>query len=325
MPTVFYRGPACPADPGLLGTLEDAELLRRFVAGDDRAFAVLVQRHSALVLGVCRRVLGHAQDAEDAFQAAFLILARKARSIRRQQSLAGWLYKVAYRTALRARANLALRKARERRACENRDALGTGEPACSDVGQVLDEEVRRLPEKYRTPVLLCYLQGQTNEEAARNLHCPTGTVKVRLWRARELLRRRLERRGLAISIGLLLASCLEQARAAVPEPLLATARGAGRADAGLASRPAVLAEQVLKGMALARIKVGITVLFTVLLLTIANGLTQQAHASTASLEKAFPAKPTLPRPPATDAPGPDNGGPPCLLVEQHPPEQGRSS
>jgi RNA polymerase sigma factor (sigma-70 family) len=321
-------GPPTPVDPdlhdytALLADLADAELVRRFAEGrDDAAFTVLVQRHGALVLGVCRRVLGHAQDAEDAFQATFLILARKARAIRRLQSLGSWLYKVAYRTALRARANQARRKARESNACEGRAVLTFDGPH-DDVGELLDEEVRRLPEKYRVPVLLCYLQGRTNEEAARQLHCPTGTLKIRLLRARELLRRRLSRRGVALSLAVLLTTCLEQARAGVPEPLLAAAARAGSpAAAGISPAAVALAERILKGMVLTKVKVGFAVLLTVLLLAFADGLTQQARATTASREKIPAAKPTgAPRPtyPDMDAPPADEAGERLLVQKGHP-------
>jgi RNA polymerase sigma factor (sigma-70 family) len=318
MPAGLPLAAILPDQTAAVAGLADAELVRRFADNqDEAAFAVLVRRHGALVLGVCRRVLGHAQDAEDAFQATFLILARKARSIRRLQALGSWLYKVAYRTALRARALQARRKARESNACEHRDVLTLDAPR-DDVGDLLDEEVRRLPEKYRAPVLLCYLQGRTNEEAARQLHCPTGTLKIRLLRARELLRRRLSRRGVALSLAALLTACLEQARAAVPEPLLAAgARAGALTGSGIAPAAAALAERVLKGMVLTKIKVGFAVLLTVLLLAFADGLTQQAKAATVSCEKTPPAKSNeAPRPtyPDTEAQPPVQGG--DLLVEE---------
>jgi RNA polymerase sigma factor (sigma-70 family) len=293
-------------------------LLKRFVAAqDEQAFAALVRRHAELVYGVCRRVLGHAQDAEDAFQATFLILARKAHSIRRRQYLAGWLYRVAFRTSLRARETQALRKARENEAFERRETYKPAGPVLDGMGDVLDEEVRRLPEKYRAPVLLCYMQGQTNEEAARQLRCPTGTVKVRLSRARDLLRRRLVRRGAVLSVAALLTGCLEQVRAGTPEHLVASAGHA----AGLSPRVQNLADQVLKGMALARIKVNISVLLTVLLLALANALVGQAQGATLHL-------PPAPRPAVTPAwPESDgnNPGTPFLLVKQLRAQPGKQS
>lgn len=274
----------------MLASLTDAELLERFAARrEDAAFAVLVHRHGPLVLGVCRRVLRNAQDAEDAFQAAFLILARKARSVRKQQSLASWLYKVAYRIALRARSVQKQRQAREARVLERRAARGSVPEPPGELGQLLDEEVHRLPEKYRIPVLLCYLQGRTNEEAARQLGCPTGTLKVRLLRARQLLRRRLVRRGVALSLSVLLASCLRQAAAAIPEELQASTARAGALSAGgtaagatgISTQAARLADAALRHMVLARLKVAFVVLLTVLLVAGADGLTQRAQATTA--------------------------------------------
>src|SRR5262249_4735029 len=151
-----------------------------------------------LVLNVCRRVLRDEDDAEDAFQATFLVLARRARSIRRGESLGSWLYKVAYRAALAARA--ARKRAGRRTPLAD---LPAPEPADDPVGRaprpVLDEEVSRLPDKYRAPFVLCYLEGKTTDEAAEPLGCPRGTVGTRLAWARERLRSRLARRGVALS------------------------------------------------------------------------------------------------------------------------------
>src|SRR5262249_51426242 len=182
--------------------LSDAQLLQRFATHrEETAFATLVERHGRLVLGVCRQVLRHEQDAEDAFQATFLVLARKADSLRRQESLGAWLYRVAVNITRTAKANDA-----RRRACERQPAImstrhSAEEAPPGDWQPLLHEEVGRLPAKYRAPVVLCYLGGRTNEEAARQLGWPVGTVKGRLARARDLLRARLARRGLAPSAG----------------------------------------------------------------------------------------------------------------------------
>src|SRR5262249_38070206 len=159
------------------------------------------------VLGVCLRLLHDVHDAEDAFQATMLALARKAGSISRWASVASWLYKVAYRTALRARAQ------RTRRTCLEKPlvhlpAAGTwaepdGDLIWRELRPILDDELQRLPEKYRLPVILCYLEGKTNEEAARQLQWPLGTLKTRLTKARELLRTQLAHRGITLSMGLL--------------------------------------------------------------------------------------------------------------------------
>jgi RNA polymerase sigma factor (sigma-70 family) len=183
--------------------LDDTELLRRFAAtGDEAAFEVLVWRHGPMVLGTCRRLLGDSADAEDAFQATFLTLVRKARGVRDGAALAGWLFRVAYRIAVGLRAERGRRRQRERAIAEDVAAPG-GRPA-DDLAEVLDAEVHSLPEKYRRVVILCYLQGRSTEETAAMLGCPRGTVLSRLATARERLRRRLERRGVApASIGAL--------------------------------------------------------------------------------------------------------------------------
>jgi RNA polymerase sigma factor (sigma-70 family) len=177
----------------------DSELLARFLGQrDEAAFELLVWRHGPMVLGICRRVLQDAHDAEDAFQATFLTLARKADSIGRRESLAGWLYTVAQRIALRARARQAHRTSREKpladvvveeSACDPSELL-----AWRELRPLVDAEVARLPEKYREVFVLCYLEGKTNEEAAEQLGCPKGTVLSRLSRARKRLRQRLSGR-----------------------------------------------------------------------------------------------------------------------------------
>jgi RNA polymerase sigma factor (sigma-70 family) len=215
------------------GELTDAELLERFVAGrDEAAFEVLVWRHGPKVLGLCRRVLRHEQNAEDAFQATFLVLVRKAGSISRRQALASWLYRVAYHIALRAKTRADKRAARDTALADvavavRPDSIG------DDLRPALDEEVSRLPEKYRAPFILCYLDGKTNEEAARELGCPKGTVQSRLAWARQRLRTRLTRRGLALSGGLPGAWMPESGPAVVPALLVdATRRAALQVAAG---------------------------------------------------------------------------------------------
>jgi RNA polymerase sigma factor (sigma-70 family) len=268
--------------------LSDSELVRRFAANNDGdAFAALVRRYGPLVLGLCRRVLHHAQDTEDAFQATFLVLARKAGTIHKQASLWSWLYKVAYRIALRARATQARRRAQEHQAVQHLKLLPTTTAADPGLGELLDEEVQRLPEKYRAPVLLCYLQGATNEEAAIRLRCPTGTVKIRLLRARQLLRKRLERRAVALSLSALAAALVQEAAAAVPPALLArtvhgvTLVGGGYSPmgAGLTAQVARLAEGSLKRMCLTKLKVALAVLVTVLLCAGTDVVTQCADAA----------------------------------------------
>jgi RNA polymerase sigma factor (sigma-70 family) len=218
----------------------DAQLVERFVRSrDEAAFELLVRRHERLVLNVCRRVLPDSHDAEDAFQATFLVLVRKAASIGKRDSVAGWLYRVAYRVALRARSRSACRAAREKPAdLAALPAPEVPDAAWRELRPLLDQEVGHLPEKYRVPVVLCYLESRTYDEAARELGCSRGTVSTRLTRARELLRRRLARRGLTLS-GALLAALLVERSASAAAP-------AGLAEAAMrAATTGVVPAQVL--------------------------------------------------------------------------------
>jgi RND family efflux transporter MFP subunit len=203
-----------------LGSETDDRLLERFVAGrDDNAFRALVDRHGPMVLGVCGRILRDANDVEDAFQATFLVLVRKAGSIGRPQLLANWLHGVARRTALEARTRAQRRRMREQQRVETATGEPKGAAFAADVKPALDEEIGWLPERYRVPVILCYLEGRTNEEAARIIGCPKGTVLSRLASARQRLRVRLTRRGLAPTVGMTAALASASLRAAVPAAL----------------------------------------------------------------------------------------------------------
>jgi RNA polymerase sigma factor (sigma-70 family) len=257
------------------GGLTDAHLLERFVdEQDEAAFEVLVWRHGPMVLSVCRRILRHEQDAEDAFQATFLTFVRKAHSIGKRQAVAAWLYKVAYRIALEAKALASRRRTHEKQETGMLEATAK-QPApestvWGDLRTVLDEEVNRLPEKYRTPLILCYFQGKTYEEAARELGCPKGTVSIRLMRARELLRPRLARRGLALSGGMLAAVLSENATAVAISQSLAdgtiqAARlfAAGKVAGVLSGQVVALAEGVLKTMFMTKLKIVGAVLLAV--------------------------------------------------------------
>src|SRR6516164_1775910 len=177
----------------------DVQLVERFLTQrDESAFELLVWRHGAMVLGVCRRILGDAHEAEDAFQATFLVLARKAASAARHRSVGGWLHTVAYRVALRARARRVARSCHEW-PLDEPPAIAldpASEAAWREVREVIDEEVSQLPEKFRAPFVLFHLEGRSNAEVARELGCPVGTVESRLSRARQRLRARLARRGL---------------------------------------------------------------------------------------------------------------------------------
>jgi RNA polymerase sigma factor (sigma-70 family) len=263
---------------GVVAGMSDAELLERFTtqgaAAEDAtlaaeaAFAALVARHGPMVLGVCRRALTDQGDAEDAFQATFLVLVRRARSVRAGDSLGRWLYGVARRVAAKARARSV--RARVRSAPLEVDPVGpesSGEQV--KLLAALDEEVSRLPEKYRAPVVLCHLEGLTHAEAADRLRWPVGTVSGRLSRARDLLKDRLVRRGLAPTAGSMVAMlATEGVRAAVPESLAAlTVRSATRlalggiSHAGTASASALsLLNEVLRAAVVFKLKIAAAVL-----------------------------------------------------------------
>jgi cobalt-zinc-cadmium efflux system membrane fusion protein len=256
------------------GRLSDAELLQRFVGRrDEAAFEVLLWRHGPMVLGVCRRLLGHEQDSEDAFQATFLVLARKAATVTHGKTLPGWLHRVACRVALRARAG---RRLTHPLSNQDTPAVVPDLPA-SDLRQVLDEEISRLPGRYRDAFVLCCLEDWTQEEAARRLGCAPGTVASRLAWARERLRQRLGRRGLD--------PC--QALPAMPALSLRLADVTVRAallPAGAQATPAkTLAQGVLYMMLMSRVKIaGIVFLALALVGTGAGWAMRKAAAEPAA-------------------------------------------
>jgi RNA polymerase sigma factor (sigma-70 family) len=251
------------------GEVTDRDLLRRFAQSrDGDAFAALVRRYGPLVLGVCRRVLRQGPDAEDAFQATFLVLARKAGSIRQPERLGNWLYGVALRVARKARAQAARRHARQQQVTEMPTCRRDREADWEEVRQVLDDEVQRLPEKFRAPLVLCYFQGLTREEAAARLGWSAGAVKGMLERGRELLRSRLARRGVTLSAGALAAMLSGNAlSAAVPAGLSdSTVQAAvlfAAENAAAAGSAAALAEGVLQAMSMSRVKWGLAVVLLV--------------------------------------------------------------
>jgi RNA polymerase sigma factor (sigma-70 family) len=239
------------ADPLRDGAVTDRQLLERFAAvRDEAAFAELVRRHGPLVLGVARRVLGDLHDAEDVFQAAFLVLARKAAEGRWQESVGGWLFPVTYRLALKVRAARERRRRHEARVT-TMSAQAAGPPD-GELRAILDEELARLPDHYRNVVVLCYLEGKTQPEAACQLGLSPGEVRGRLERARGRLRQRLARRGLALTGAAAAALSAEAASAAVPANLAenttrAAALFAAPASAGLAALAAPRAVALAKG------------------------------------------------------------------------------
>jgi RNA polymerase sigma factor (sigma-70 family) len=256
--------------------LTDGQLLEDYLGRrEEAALAVLVRRHGPMVWGVCLRILRHPHDAEDAFQATFLVLVRKAASLVSRELVANWLYGVAHQTALKARATAAKRKERERQVTEMPEPLAEHQDLWHDLQPLLDRELSRLPDKYRIPVVLCDLEGKTRKAAAEQLGCPEGTVAGRLARARALLAKRLARHGLPVS-GAALAAVLAQntASASVPLSVAASAiKAAGIFAAGpvaaegfLSVKAVALAEGVLKTMLLAKLKFAMAVLVVLAIL-----------------------------------------------------------
>ncbi len=259
---------------GTMGGRTDAELLERFLARGDSdaedAFATLVARHGPMVLGVCRRMLPASHDAEDAFQATFLVLARRAASIVRRERVASWLYGVAVRTAQVARRRVARQRAAERRLM-NETSEAKSEPAedREDLLPILDEELNRLPHRYRVALVACELEGKPRREAARQLGIPEGTLSTHLARGRKLLRERLQRRGVSLGVGPIAGLAGPLVENAVPERLIGPTVRAALVDSSAAGATAIvttavssLAERVLKMMFLARLSLVVAALTT---------------------------------------------------------------
>jgi len=272
------------------GGLSDAQLLDRWVAlRDEAAFEVLLWRHGPMILGVCRRLLRNAADVEDAFQAVFLLLVRKAAAIRRRESVAAWLYQVAYRVALQARERSARRNARETDGVERLAVDAPDDVDARDLRVVLDDEINQLPTKYRTPFIRCYLEGCTNEEAAVEMKCPVGTIHSRLAWARERLRSRLVRRSVTLTaagLTALLAQGIASAAmlAALGEMTLRAALAYATFSAaapGVSAGAVALTKGVLRTMLLAKLKLGVAVLLALTLCGGAGGLAVYGAAGTA--------------------------------------------
>jgi RNA polymerase sigma factor (sigma-70 family) len=298
--------------------LPDRDLLRRFHSQhDDAAFHTLLGRHGAMVLDVCRGVLGDGPDADDAFQATFLVLAQKAGSIRKGASLGSWLHGVARRTALKARAQSAVRQKHEARAPQ-RQASEVDNLSWREVCQVLHEELGGIPERYREPLVMCYLEGATQQRAAARLGLAERTLRERLERGRELLRLRLVRRGFGPVAVLAIAAWPAAAvSAAVPPALVhstvkaATAVTAGGAAAAVVSAGvAALTEGALKTMVLSKLKVTAAGLLLAALVVggvLTAGLSALPQPSPAQRPVAGPPETPADKAPAKKAPdaGPD--------------------
>lgn len=270
----------------------DGDLLRQFVKhNDDQAFAALVRRHSGMVWGVCRRVVGNHHDAEDAFQATFLVLARKAASVWPPHLVASWLHGVALRTALKARTIAAKRRSREKQVENMPEPAASAHASWEELEALVDQELAALPERYRVAVLLCDMEGKTGKVAARQLGIPEGTLAGRLRTARVLLARRLARHGLVLSGGALATAMSQSAASACAPPALvsvaikvATLVAAGKTPAAAltSARVCALTEGVLKAMCFAKLKSAMTVFLIVAGLCGTAGLTYQVQASAQS-------------------------------------------
>jgi RNA polymerase sigma factor (sigma-70 family) len=291
--------------------LPDAQLLEQFTRRhEEAAFAALVRRHGPMVWGVSRRVLPHVHDAEDVFQATFLILARRAASIRKAESVGSWLHGVAHHLALKVCRQRARRQCREKRAVDMRPIRPGGEISLSEVQAALDAALGALPEKYRSALVLCYLEGQTQEEAARHLGCPLATLRTRVARGRKLLRDRLTRYGLTLSTAGLAALLIASAApAAAPAALVKAAVrasvlfAAGQRAAALCSQQAAaLVAGGLRAMFLTKVKTVTALLLVVGLIGATAALTQRLPAAGGAPQPAAatsappPAAP--PKPPA---------------------------
>jgi RNA polymerase sigma factor (sigma-70 family) len=260
----------------------DGQLLAQFATGEENtaelAFSALVERHGPMVLRVCRSILRNKHDAQDAFQATFLVLARKAGSLWARDSLGPWLYGVAFRTALCARSCEIVRRRHEQMASESATRGVLAEENRDDLGRVLHEEIGTLPERYRTPILLCYFEGLSHDQAARQLNWPVGTVRSRLTRARERLRSRLARRGItsegaylhviSFRLGSLPPYLIDST---VKAAMLLAARDAG--TVGLVSASVVaLTEGVLRTMLVSKLRMTTAILLAVGAITSGVGL-----------------------------------------------------
>jgi RND family efflux transporter MFP subunit len=280
----------------------DTQVLERFIAArDDAAFELLVRRHERLVFGVCRRMLPDFRDAEDAFQAVFLALARKAHGIAKREALAAWLYRVAFRTAVTARSRWARHAGREQPLDDSSVSSVPVEPN-GEMAAHLDEELRRLPERLRTPIILCFLEGRTVDEAARELGCPRGTVASRLARAKAKLRWRLARRGLAVPAAAITSVVAAEAPAAESHALVGSAvrvaqwwnSGHGTVADGISARVIALSHEVLRAMSIKKLtNVALMALATAGLLIAGGAL--GLHRNTGAAE---PGEPQQPKPAA---------------------------
>ncbi len=264
----------------------DGQLLDAYVRSrEEAAFAALLRRHGPMVWGVCCRTLGNTGDAEDAFQATFLVLVRKAASIVPREQIANWLYGVARQTAVKARAMAVKRKTREKQV-KDMPEPAVEQNGTDDLLPLLDQELGRLPDKYRMAIVLCDLEGKSYKDASRQLDCPEGTLAARLARGRAMLAKRLARCGVAMTSGTLSMVFSQSASANVPSSVVSStikaaslfAAGQAAASGVISAKVAGLTEGVLKTMLLSKLKITTAVMATVTVLCGAAGVLYQAQA-----------------------------------------------
>jgi RNA polymerase sigma factor (sigma-70 family) len=281
----------------------DSQLLERFVLRrEQEAFAELVRRHEAMVWGVCRRVLRNHADAEDAFQAAFCVLACKASSIRKRASIGAWLYLVSYNIALKARLNAKRQQILDRQAAIRCPADPQAEATEREVWALLDEELCRLPEKFRAPLVLCYLEGRTHAQAAQELGYRPGSISWRLARGQQLLRRRLVRRGLTLSAGMLSALLLREstvARAAclvgcVSEAALIRSISCSGTGGALSANVVLLTKGALHAMWITKVRMAAALVLAVSVISAGGGLAAYRALAAAPQDSASQATPASP-------------------------------
>jgi RNA polymerase sigma-70 factor (ECF subfamily) len=288
------------------GSVSDGALLQLFISQrDEAAFEALVRRHGPMVAGVCRRVLRNLHDAQDAFQATFLVLVRKANSVHPREMVGNWLYGVALRTALEAKRAAARRRARERKAGEMPRA-NKGNAAWEELLPALDEELARLPDKYRVALVLCDLEGKSRKEAAFQLGWPEGTVASRLVRARTMLAKRLAPYGRALSSGAVAGLLSQNAASACMSSgwIVSTVKAASQLAAGhaangvISANVAALIEGVSKAMLLSKIKIATALLMSLVLGCYGLGMLIQSTSDGASSLRAAASQPAPDEKPA---------------------------
>ncbi len=293
---------------GAVGRISDAELLARFIRREDSdaseaAFSALVARHGPMVLGVCRRMLGDDHAAADAFQAVFLVLARKAPMVQVDDSLGRWLHGVSVRVARRARTLAGAERARMQPldGFDPPDVPASSDlPRRDDLRSVIDQEIARLPGRYRSAVVLCYLEGLTQEQAARRLRCPVGTIQSRLHRARERLRPALSRRGLAPAAWGSATLAATSARAEVPTGLVAATVATTRLAGGtVPAAVALLTRSTMRSLSMIQgLRIGLMLM--AMGLTAAGAMTWAGGddgSAKAAPARAQATKPAAPEPP----------------------------